>query len=194
MINFIKGTVVSKSDGILIMETGNGLGYEIKMTERTLNHMKLNKNEIVYVSMIVRDDDISLYGFDDIREKNMFKELIKVSGIGAKGALSLLNELPATEIRNSIVFQRPEELSKANGIGKKTAQRIVLELGEKMGKIDVDASYSMLPSDLNAKAQVLEALVSLGYSRAESMAVMITIDDENLSIEEYIKHALQRFK
>lgn len=63
-----------------------------------------------------------------------------------------------------------------------------------MGKIDVDASYSMLPSDLNAKAQALEALVSLGYSRAESMAVMITIDDENLSIEEYIKHALQRFK
>lgn len=195
MFNYIKGIVSDKYEGLLILETPGGIGYEIHTTEHLLSKSKLGEQTCIYVSMIVRDDDISLYGFNDKYEQYLFKELLKVSGVGAKVAISLLNELPASEISNAIIFQRPEELARANGIGKKTAQRIVIDLGEKLGKIK-DGNIINIESTPkgDVKTEALEALISLGYGKSESISILNKIKDEDLTVEEYITIALKNYK
>lgn len=194
MFNFIKGKIADKSEGMLVLETAGGLGFEIGVTDRFVSSVGLGDDTTVFVNMVVREDDVSIYGFSSKADQIMFRELIKVSGIGAKGALALLNELNSDEIRNAIIFQRSEELTRANGIGKKTAQRIVLELGEKMGKISVESAEIPTFVNTDAKSQALEALAALGYNRVEATAALSSVGNDDLDVEGYIKSALKSMK
>lgn len=144
-----------------------------------------------YTAMIVREDDISLYGFTERDSLSMFRKLMTVSGVGAKAALAVLSAMPLSELSRAIVFEDVAALTRANGIGKKTAQRIVLDLKE---KIDVtETGVSVPDTDVaagSAKEEAIHALIYLGYTKSEAMTAMIGITDPDLTAEEYIKKAL----
>ena len=189
MIHYIKGNV-----------TGTFPGYEIAMPSLSAAcAAPLGSEVTVYTAMIVREDDVSLYGFDDRQTLSLFRLLTTVSGIGAKAAVSVLSSLTAEEVRKAVVFNDPDTLSRAQGVGKKTAQRIVLELKDKiegvMPEFSGSAAAQAAPGDESASggaAEATAALVSLGYSRSEAAEAVAGCGLKEGTAEEYIRAALKR--
>ena len=142
MISYIKGDIKAISDNGFIIENNN-IGYFINSTLTSLSNIQINNEYKIYTSMQVREDDISLYGFYSQEELEMFLLLISVSSIGPKIALGMLSSISSDEIKIAIVNNDINTLTKAKGIGKKTASRIILELVDKV-KIIVDSWYSLL--------------------------------------------------
>jgi len=192
LIHYIKGIVTQTMPGMVIVEN-NGIGYEINVPDNSGVYITANDTVTLYTSMIVREDDISLYGFLDTQSLAMFNLLMTVSGVGAKGALAVLTALNVSELKRAICFEDVASVTKANGIGKKIAQRIVLELKDKVGMPDEIPQGSAAPKITKGsnKDQALAALVALGYSKSEAMLSLTGINDENLTTEEYIKLALR---
>ena len=148
----------------------------------------------VYTAMMVREDDVSLYGFDNKESLTLFRRLLTVNGVGAKAAMAILSAMPAAEVKKAIVFEDTAMLARANGIGKKTAQRIVLELKDKLddvgGLATVETVEKAVPAS-NEKAEAIDALMNWGFSRSEAISALAGVKEENLSVEEYIKAALR---
>ncbi len=199
MIHFIKGTLVEKSENKIVVETG-GIGYEIFVPDNSSVYM-VSENESVklYTHMAVREDAVSLYGFTEKEGLRLFRLLITVNGVGAKAAMAVLSSMPLAELKKAIAFEDANMLTKANGIGKKTAQRIVLELKEKVGSdsvsfgsevLDGGSVAEMLSQD--ARNDALNGLIALGYSRLEAVDALGTIVDADLTAEQYIKAALKK--
>lgn len=195
MINYIRGIFASTFEGGVVIETG-GIGYEINTPENSgLYRAREGQEVTAYTMMAVREDDISLYGFSDRESLSTFKKLITVSGVGAKAALAILSAMPLSEVHKAIIFEDVTALTRANGIGKKTAQRIVLELKDKLGNVelaDEDISLLRQTSESNdSKAEAVKALMALGYSKTEAVGALTGISGEDMSAEDYIKKALK---
>ncbi|MCR5481509.1 MAG: Holliday junction branch migration protein RuvA [Clostridia bacterium] len=195
MINYIKGTFASAFEGGVVIETG-GIGYEIHTPENSGLYRAAEGQEITaYTMMAVREDDISLYGFSDKESLATFRKLITVSGVGAKAALAILSAMPFSEVHKAIIFEDVAALTRANGIGKKTAQRIVLELKDKLGSLELpqeDMNLLQQGTEKNdEKSEAVKALVALGYSKTEAVGALTGISGENMSAEDYIKKALK---
>jgi Holliday junction DNA helicase RuvA len=195
MIHYIKGTLTMKLDDRAVIETG-GIGYEIYVPANSELYMAAEGSDVmVFTAMIVKEDDMSLYGFSDEPGLRLFNELITVNGVGAKAAMAILSSMPAEDIRKAIVFEDVSMLTRANGIGKKTAQRIVLDLKDRLGSPDggynsgEDAAAALAG---DSRAEAVDALISLGYSRSEASAALLGVRDDDLSSEEYIKLALKK--
>ncbi|MEG0829052.1 MAG: Holliday junction branch migration protein RuvA [Anaerovoracaceae bacterium] len=198
MLHYIKGKLAMKFDGGIVIEAG-GLGYEVYVPNNSAVYLEDEGQDIiVFTAMIVREDDISLYGFNQKEELDIFKKLITVSGVGAKAALAILSAIPLHEVVQAIAFEDVNTLTKANGIGKKTAQRIVLDLKDKFGNMDTATlPEGFTPSgDMSIGSdqlgQAISGLIALGYTKAESINAMATIKDKDLTAEEYIRHALKK--
>ncbi|WIF94358.1 Holliday junction branch migration protein RuvA [Caminicella sporogenes] len=196
LIDYIKGKVSHFGEDYIVVEN-NGIGYKIYTSNYTMMNLHEKKeNVIIYTQMIVREDDISLCGFFDRKELKVFDLLKTVKGIGTKVALGILSTLPYTELINILIIGDESRLTKVPGIGKKTAQRIILELKDKVGKVnefkDIDfTSKNVLYAQENkVNDELLEALMSLGYSRGEVQSIIRKIDN-NLSLEDGIKEALK---
>lgn len=192
MIHYIKGRITMKFEGGVVVEN-NGMGYEVFVPENSAVYLAGQADTVqVFTAMIFREDAISLYGFTDKDSLELFRRLITVSGVGAKGALALLSCMPIGELKKAIVYDDSVSLTKANGIGKKTAQRIVLDLKDKLGAIS-DAGGLQLDSvaEVSGKSEAINALISLGYSKSEAISALAAVQDEDLSAEEYIKKALK---
>ena len=200
MFHYIKGIVTDRLENGLVVETG-GIGFEIAVPSGSRLYLA-GPDEVVkvYTSMAVREDDISLYGFDDRESLQLFHMLTTVSGIGNKAAMAILSALSVREIRSAIVFEDAAMFTRAQGIGKKTASRIVLELKDKIDAADLGSSESeTLPAssgDRMGDAGVLEdaihALMALGYTRSESSAALKSAGKDCSTAEEYIKEALKQ--
>lgn len=198
MIGFIRGILAEKGNGYIIVDVG-GIGYEIFVPANSGAYMAAEGSEImVYTSMIVREDDVSLYGFSRKGELDAFKKLITVSGVGAKAAISILSAFTLEQLQQAIVFEDAKTLTKANGIGKKSAERIVLELKDKFSAEGHDGSMhtseTLITSDGGAatgRAEAVSALIELGYSRGEATSALASIKETDLSAEEYIRLALK---
>jgi holliday junction DNA helicase RuvA len=199
MIGYLIGILTMKTDTGVLIETG-GIGYEVMVPGNSHLFFEKEGAEVkVYTSMIVREDDISLYGFNDMTSLQLFKKLITVSGVGAKAALSILSAMSVDEIRKAIVFEDPTMLTRAQGIGKKTAQRIVLDLKDKLGNltysegsgIELNTDYTGI-EDNNPRAEALAALTALGYSRGEAAYALAAVKDNDLTTEAYIKQSLKK--
>lgn len=188
----------------IIVETGSGVGLEIFVPAGSPLYRYGEGEEImVYTSMAVKEDSISLYGFHNREALEIFELLITVSGIGAKGAMSILSTLQPGELKRAILFEDAKEISRANGIGKKTAERLILELKDKIGRMDGGQASGILPEDLSAgqdagsgaptdeRTEAVNALIALGYSKAEAFSAVSHVTDESLTCEEYIKKALK---
>lgn len=194
MISYIKGDVKAISEDGFIIENNN-MGYFINSTLTSLSNIQINNEYKIYTSMQVREDDISLYGFYSKDELEMFLLLISVSTIGPKIALGMLSSISADEIKIAIVNNDIDTLTKAKGIGKKTASRIILELVDKVKKMaipDVDKIDKVKPVDNDNLKVAKEALKNLGYMENDIARVLNELRDEELSLEALIKESLKR--
>lgn len=191
MFHYIRGNITMKFEGGVVIETG-GIGYEVFVPDNSAVYLSDSRETVlVYTAMIVREDDVSIYGFHDKESLDLFRKLMTVNGVGAKAAMAILSAMPVDHIKKAIVFDDAATLTKANGIGKKIAQRIALELKDKMSAIGglADATEKVI-SD-SGKAEAINGLISLGYSRSEAVSALAGITEEDLSTEEYIKRALK---
>ncbi|HPI67082.1 MAG TPA: Holliday junction branch migration protein RuvA [bacterium] len=188
MISLLTGTVKHKNERSLILEV-NSVGYEIFVPTIILEKTKIDEMLILFTHLHVREDALELYGFTTVEEKIFFNLLISVSGVGPKSALSVLSLAKMEEIKKAILRGDPSLLRKVSGIGQKTAERIVVELKNKldqlpMGKEKIDLSV--------ADAGAFEALMSLGYSPAEVREALRQIAPEIKDENEIIKQALKK--
>ena len=199
MIGFIRGILAEKGDGYIIVDVG-GVGYEIFVPANSGAYMSAEGREImIHTMMMVREDDVSLYGFSGKGEKDAFKKLITVSGVGAKAAISILSAFTLEQLQQAIVFEDAKALTKANGIGKKTAERIVLELKDKFaadGQDGMPQTSEELMTDgsgaASGRAEAVNALIALGYSRGEATGALASVKETDLTAEEYIRQALKK--
>lgn len=197
MLHYIKGILAIKMESGIVVEAG-GLGYEITVPANSSVYLAHEGEEItVYTAMMVREDDVSLYGFGAKAELDTFRKLITVSGVGAKAAIAILSAMPLNEVHQAIVLEDAKALTRANGIGKKTAERIVLELKDKFGSIEdaslpqgIDVPVAAGSSD--ARTEAVNALMALGYTKGEAVNALGAVKDNDLTVEEYIKQALKR--
>lgn len=192
MYNYIKGIFATAQDNIVVVEA-NGIGYELNVSNTTLTRLgKIGDECKVYCYLYVKEDEMSLYGFADLSEKDFFVKLINVSGIGCKMAISLLSSGNLSDIISAIASADVGRLSKIKGIGKKTAERIVLELRDKIApsaESFVAASYGT--SVVSANSEAVEALLGLGYTRQEAVAAVAKAEKPGMTTEEIIIAALK---
>jgi len=192
MIHYLKGTVSMTFDGGIVLETG-GVGYKVFVPDNSVLYLKKGNEPVtVYTVMVVREDDMSLYGFHDNQSLELFQQLRTVNGVGAKVALAVLSAIPGEQIKKAIVCDDASILTKANGIGKKTAQRIVLELKDKINDYKELAELTELSREGGERSEAINALIGLGYSRSEAVSAVSGVSADGLSTEEYIRQALRR--
>lgn len=198
MLHFIKGTLAMPIPGGVVIENG-GLGYEVHVPENSSVYLSKEGDAVmVYTAFIVREDDVSIYGFSDKESLKLFRMLMTVNGVGAKAAMAILSAFSAAELQKAILFEDVAALTKANGIGKKTAQRIVLELKDKVDAAQaISAGAESVPSVVagrgvaDGKGEAVDALIALGYSKSEAVEALSAIPENDLTVEEYIKKALK---
>ena len=189
MIGYITGKLASKDIGIAIVEAG-GIGYEINIPTNSALYLSHEGEDVtVYTYLAVREDDMSLYGFSDKESLKLFKLLITVNGIGAKAAMSILSALNADQLKQAITFEDANAIAQAQGVGKKTAQRVVLELKDKVDKIYTAPVQDTVVENPDDKKEALDALMALGYSRQEAVKALSGVEADDA--QEYIKLALK---
>ena len=196
MISYIIGDIKNIEDDRFVIENNN-IGYLINSSMNTISSLKLNNEYKIYTKMNVREDDISLYGFSSFDELKMFEMLIGVSTIGPKNAIGILSFLSVNQIKLAIINNDIDTLTKAKGIGKKTASRIILELVDKVKKLTIDSDdtgikVSSIKNDREEFNVAREALLNLGYQRNNIDKVLDQLKDSDLSLEAIIKESLKR--
>ena len=186
MIGRITGTLIEKLPPTLCVDV-NGVGYDIEVPMSTLYGLpELGARVTLYTHLTVREDAHILYGFASADERRAFRELIKVSGIGARTALAVLSGLSVSDLAQAITLQEPGRLTRVPGIGKKTAERLLLEMRGKLGA-DIGATAHALP---DTQTDILNALLALGYSDKESQTALKTLP-EGTSVSDGIRLALK---
>lgn len=196
MITFIEGKVAEKNPGELVMMSAGGVGFSLLCSNATLAAAP-GKGEAwrCYTVMNVREDAIELFGFASRQEREMFRRLCTVTGVGAKTALGILSALPLRDLSVAIVTGDVTALSRAPGIGKKTAQRIVLELKDKVEQQDVSAPGATAPVSApvgSAQQEAQAALQALGYTAAEAARAVNLVRDQATTVDQLIMLALRQ--
>lgn len=194
MISYIKGRLEAKNLDNVIIEVG-GIGYKIFMSANSMDRLGETGTEVkVHTYMRVREDDISLYGFCTNEELKMFEQLLGVSGVGAKSALSILANISPSSFALAIITGDLNTLKSLPGIGAKSAQRMILELKDKMKTQEaIETEFIPVQNTVkNDKAKdAIEALQVLGYSRKDIDLAISKIDTNELSVEDIIKQGLK---
>ena len=191
MINYIKGTITEINPTSLTIETG-GIGYFINISVNTFSKLD-GKTEIkILVHEVIREDAHQLFGFADKEERDIFRLLISVSGIGANTARMMLSSLTPVEVERAITESNVNVLKSVKGIGLKTAQRVIVDLKDKVGK-QASAGEIFALADNTKRVEALSALVMLGFARSAVSKVLEKIirDEKNLTVEDLIKKALK---
>lgn len=195
MIRFIKGKFYPQTDGTIVIENELGIGFLMTIAANCPLYKHYEGEEVkAYTLMTVREDDISLYGFSSMDELDLFKMLISVSGVGAKAGISIMSILPVNELKRAIASGDAKRIATANGVGKKTAERVIIDLKDKVGDFAVsdDSDTSVVASAFtNERTEAVTALMSLGYSKSEAEQAVGKVKDETLKAEDYIKQALK---
>lgn len=192
MIYSVKGKLIYKDPFVAVVECG-GVGLGCKITNNTLKNLPdVNKEVFLYTYMNVREDAIDLYGFYTKEELECYKLLITVNGVGPKAAISILSALSPNALAKAVTTGDSKLIATAQGIGAKTAQRIVLELKDKIvGDVALaDETVENVVNDSGSKTEVISALVGLGYSRTEATSA-VSKCDMSKSVDQIIKDALK---
>ena len=202
MIAFVRGTAVNMTENSVIVEAG-GIGYEIYMTGTDLSQIHMGEEVKIHTYFNVREDAMQLYGFRSKDDLQMFKLLLGVNGVGPKAAVGVLAGITADELRFAILSDDVKTLSKAPGIGKKTAQKLILELKDKMKLEDAfelklaheqEKAVAGLGEISDGRQEAVEALVALGYSSTDALrAVRKVTDVPPDDVEGLLKAALKNF-
>ncbi len=200
MLAYIKGSLEIKTKGYVVVEQ-NGIGYKIFMPETTINKLgEIGKQVQIFTFMRVREDDISLFGFATNEELRMFELLLSVSGIGAKGALTILSNITPSQFALAVISNDVGILKKLPGIGPKTAQRTILELKDKLKKEEEitvaecgeeGIAQNVMLEDEKVQ-EAISALQVLGYSKKEITEGLQKIDMTSLTVEDIIRQGLKQ--
>lgn len=199
MISYVKGILEDMTEESVILEN-NGIGYEIKVTGRMLMKLPKRGSQMkIYTYLYVREDAIGLFGFATREELQTFQLLIAISGIGPKAGLAILSTLSVEELRFAVLSQDVKTISKTPGIGKKSAERLIIELKDKM-KLEDALRWEEEPIEQgeeatkeNSHTEVTLALVSLGYSNSDALRAIQAVEGSNaMDTETLLKHALKK--
>ncbi len=203
MYAYIKGTLEEIMEDCVVVETG-GIGYNVKVSTTTADLLPGIGSEVkIYTYTLVREDAFSLYGFLTRDDLEIFKKLITVSGIGPKGGLAILSVMSADALRFAVMAGDAKAIAKAPGIGAKTAERVILDLRDKISLEDTlrgigapagkaGASADVQAADNVMKREAIEALVALGYSASDATAAVKKVElHEDITVEDILKQALK---
>ncbi len=205
MIGRLCGKILEKIPPNFLLDV-QGVGYEIEAPMSTFYKLPLDGNQdvIIHTHLVVRDDAHLLFGFASLTERTLFRTLIKVNGVGAKMALAILSSMESDEFTQSILSEDTNALTRVPGIGKKTAERLIVEMRDKLPKDNAESgifSDGLSPSPVNntsggvlisrPSSQAQAALVSLGYKPAEASKMVAAVKGDDLNTEEIIRLALQ---
>lgn len=194
MIAYIKGNLEMKFENYVVVDVG-GIGYKIFMSEKGIEELgSIGEKVKVHTHYHVREDDISLYGFNTNEELKMFELLLGVSGIGAKSAINMLSNITPSSFALAVITNDTSKLVKIPGIGAKSAARIVLELKDKLKTVEAtkkeEGELTKVIEEDNKLTEAISALQVLGYNKKEIEKVLEKINKDNLSLEDIIRTAL----
>lgn len=195
MIYSLNGEVTHLAQNLIVVECG-GVGFECRSTSNAVSRANIGEKLKLYTYMNVREDAMELYGFADESELNCFKMLISVSGVGCKVAIAILSDLSPQEFALAVVNDDSKKITRAQGVGPKLAQRIVLELKDKLKKDSSFAAADIPHINLNASAsnavsEAMTALMVLGFTNAQAQKALEGLEAE-LSVQELVKEGLKR--
>ncbi len=192
MYEYIKGSLIEITPTYAVVET-HSVGYLINISLNTYSKLSEKKDCLLYLHQVIREDSHILYGFFDKKEREIFESLISVSGIGPNTARMMLSSLSPYEIQEAIKANNVDLLKSVKGIGAKSAQRIIIDLKDKLGKFDETGEILASQNNTN-KEEALSGLVMLGFSKnaVEKVLNKIISENNNLDIEDLIKLALKR--
>jgi holliday junction DNA helicase RuvA len=189
MISILEGTIYAKLNDALIVMVG-GLGLRVLVPQPLLKASRAGEQILLHTHLVVREDELSLIGFASDDELDLFHKLITVSGVGPKLALNVLSNMAPDALRMAIGQEHAEMLARVPGIGKRTAGKIVLELKDKMGEVEISEGLAALTE---ADAAVIDALTALGYSIVEAQRAVQGLPRDMTDVEERLRRALSSF-
>ncbi|MBQ3292398.1 MAG: Holliday junction branch migration protein RuvA [Mogibacterium sp.] len=197
MIRFIRGEYLYYESGAIVIETRGGLGLRVYVSDTSSLLTAREGDEIaVYTYLQVKEDGMSLYGFADTDGLSLFEQLITVKGVGPKAGLAIMSLGTPNQIKGAIAAGDASAISMAQGVGKKTAERVILELKDKVSALPGEsfAEEGIAPPQVpgtGERGEAIVALTTLGYSKKEAEAAVGSVPDEGLTAEEYIKKSLK---
>ncbi|BCX05155.1 MAG: Holliday junction ATP-dependent DNA helicase RuvA [Candidatus Roseilinea sp.] len=190
MISRIRGVVLSLKPPVAVVDV-QGVGFRVSCSQAALDTLTLGRPCDLHTHLIVREDELALYGFATEDEVELFSLLLSVQGIGARTALAVLSKLPPEALRQAIANQQVETLARTPGVGKKTAEKIIFALRGKLGGLDALPAGAPLSA---VDTEVIAALTALGYSVAEAQQALASLPrDAPLDLEEKLRRALAYF-
>ena len=189
MITYLNGRLVEKTPTALIIECG-GIGYEVKISLNTFSAIGKEESVKIFTQFIVREDAQILYGFATTEEREMFNYMVSVSGIGPNTGILMLSGLSPSEIAHAITSEDVDTIKGVKGIGNKTAQRVIVDLKDKMLKFEVSGE-NITSSNNTLRFDALTALVSLGFDKKSAEKAINKVSNEQDSVELLIKDALK---
>ncbi|MGB0881471.1 MAG: Holliday junction branch migration protein RuvA [Vicingaceae bacterium] len=191
MIAQIQGKLIDKTPTYVVIDCG-GVGYEVKISLNTFSQLGESETCMLYTHFVVREDAQLLYGFKETSERELFRLLISVSGVGSATAMMILSSLSPNETKQAILNKDVNTLKSVKGIGAKSAERIIIDLRDKIGKVDGESIISE-PLNNTVKEEALSALVMLGFGKnpAEKALTKLIKSGEDFTVEELIKRALK---
>ena len=194
MYAYIIGVITQKEEGKIALEN-NGIGYEINVSNLTLNSFTFENQPVkIYTYLVVREDDMSLYGFASLEEKSMFLKLISVGGIGPKMAIGILSEISLSGLMSAIASEDLKTLCKVKGLGKKTAERLILELKDKVNPLEAIALGGAVETsdvDENIIEDAIATLTGLGISKNEAYRLVKDVAKKDMTLEDIITKVLR---
>ena len=192
MYEFIRGTIIERNPASIVIEAA-GVGYFVNISLNTYSKLSPKREDILFLHQVVREDAHVLYGFADKEERTLFRNLISVNGVGANTAIMMLSSLNSDEVIAAITTENVAVLKGVKGISAKTAQRIIIDLKDKLGKLH-ETDQILLSPDNTIRNEALSALVMLGFVKRDAEKTVTTIMKEQpgVSVESVIKQALKR--
>ena len=196
MYYYISGKLVLVGRGVAVIDN-NGIGYELTVSDKTAGRLQNAEGDVrLYTYFHVKEDAHEIYGFHSTEEKRIFEMLIAISGVGPKAAMAILSALSPNDFTLAVMSEDAKAISSAQGIGTRTAQKIILELRDKLSKEEFVSAPSSknpkAPAKTSAVQDALLSLEALGYSRSEAMRAMSFEGSEDMSVEELIRLSLKR--
>ncbi len=192
MYEFLKGKITEVTPAYVIIENG-GIGYFINISLNTYSKISEKSDISIYLEEIIREDAFSLYGFSTTSEREIFRHLLSVSGVGANTARVILSSMSPEEIKNAILHEQVDILKKIKGIGAKSAQRIIVDLKDKLSKTETEEEFA-IPANNTIKEEALSALVTLGFTKSKVEKVLDELiqKEGEIQVEQIIKKALSQ--
>ncbi len=197
MLSYMIGDVAEITATGIVLDH-NGIGYEITLSAGDINRIHLNTEVKIYTHLQLRENEVSLFGFLSREDLTLFRLLIGVNGIGPKGAVAILSVLSADDLRFAIAAEDDKTIAKAPGIGKKTAQRVIIDLKDKIDFVDAVTTKAEngiaenTAGGSDERTEAILALNALGYSSAEALRAIHDLDTTDMTVEQIIKEGLKR--